>query len=651
MTSPQWRASGACLFTAFVGLVLFPAGLAVAQSKAKVKQADLTDEPLSEPDVLVDMGPSSPMPARVDKVDAAEKPAKSSNIRTRVKKRKTTKGPAEAVAPVEKRGIQQTAGFFGKSSTGSRKTASPGPQSTSRSAPPAQGQPGQGQSGMSDIERELQELYRKNGRQMPNMNVEEFQVQPDAPPRIPGSRHGPSSTSSSPNRATIRPSKPNFLERVFKLGRGKSKPQEEETQPRSRTPQSGFSPNGMRSPPAEPFRPGEQSYSPSAGQQRTPPPGYTVTPGTPPRSGMPMREPTAVGPIAIPPEPPSPQSAARPVIAPALPPAATSRDSQPFFDESTLQGDSENLDLAEDEPPHREAEKPAKTAETGPRIEPEESAKVPDDSPYSGLRIAPNEIETRITLDAPLTTPETGVNEKANPAAEAAPSKTSRSSDEPASGLPTQERSGSAGPTLKPRSPGVAPPDEDESLELDDEDAKDSNNDEKPKPPRAASTGDEPLSIPNEYQLPKLPESTPKPVENGEEAPEAPIRQPEEPTAASKEAAKPTKEIGKGFKGFCPVVLKDERRLVEARPDFKSEFRGRTYTFSSLAARQAFEESPQKYVPAGGGQDVVRLAGGDAGVEGSLEHAAWYRGRLYLFSSAETRREFVESPAKFHKND
>jgi YHS domain-containing protein len=43
--------------------------------------------------------------------------------------------------------------------------------------------------------------------------------------------------------------------------------------------------------------------------------------------------------------------------------------------------------------------------------------------------------------------------------------------------------------------------------------------------------------------------------------------------------------------------------------------------------------------------------GGEKGVDGSLEHAAWYRGRLYLFSSADTRREFVDAPSKFVAED
>jgi YHS domain-containing protein len=118
------------------------------------------------------------------------------------------------------------------------------------------------------------------------------------------------------------------------------------------------------------------------------------------------------------------------------------------------------------------------------------------------------------------------------------------------------------------------------------------------------------------------------------------------------ESEKPsTPGLMKGFRGFCPVVLKDDRKLIEARSHIRSEYRGKLYTFSTLDAKESFDENPRKYIPAGEGNDVVKLTVGETGIEGTLEHAAWYRGRLYLFSSPETRREFVETPSKFVVND
>jgi YHS domain-containing protein len=119
---------------------------------------------------------------------------------------------------------------------------------------------------------------------------------------------------------------------------------------------------------------------------------------------------------------------------------------------------------------------------------------------------------------------------------------------------------------------------------------------------------------------------------------------------AEKASEKPPAPIN-GLKGICPVALKDSRRLLDAQPGIKSEFHGKTYTFSSSEAKQAFDENPRKYAPVGGGNDVVRQTSGETNVEGTLEHAAWYRGRLYLFSTADSRHEFVETPSKFVVED
>lgn len=102
-----------------------------------------------------------------------------------------------------------------------------------------------------------------------------------------------------------------------------------------------------------------------------------------------------------------------------------------------------------------------------------------------------------------------------------------------------------------------------------------------------------------------------------------------------------------GLKGFCPVSLLDRRRLTDTNPEFKARFGLKTYYFSTADARNKFEQNPTRYLPVAGGNDVVRLAATDEEVKGKLDHAAWYRGRLYLFESAETRRVFFERPTEY----
>ena len=103
----------------------------------------------------------------------------------------------------------------------------------------------------------------------------------------------------------------------------------------------------------------------------------------------------------------------------------------------------------------------------------------------------------------------------------------------------------------------------------------------------------------------------------------------------------------RGLKGFCPVALHDERTLLDANPTFMSVLDSKTYTFASMEAKAKFDQSPERYAPVANGQDVVLMARTSESEEGSLDHAVWFRGRLYLFSSQVTLNTFVESPEEF----
>lgn len=96
-----------------------------------------------------------------------------------------------------------------------------------------------------------------------------------------------------------------------------------------------------------------------------------------------------------------------------------------------------------------------------------------------------------------------------------------------------------------------------------------------------------------------------------------------------------------GLKGFCPVVLRDDRRLVDADKEFAVVHKSRTYYVSSAEALRKFEGDPEKYAPVASGHDVILLTVEGRRVEGSLEHAVWYKDRLHLFSSKETLGRFV----------
>jgi len=104
-----------------------------------------------------------------------------------------------------------------------------------------------------------------------------------------------------------------------------------------------------------------------------------------------------------------------------------------------------------------------------------------------------------------------------------------------------------------------------------------------------------------------------------------------------------------GFKGFCPVALRDQRKLVDSNTEFSFEFDGNKYSFSSEQARQQFQNDPLRYAPVFGGHDVVAMSEGRQ-VEGRLEFAVWFRDRLYLFSTRSTMARFHSQPREFAVN-
>ncbi|QDU37101.1 YHS domain protein [Maioricimonas rarisocia] len=100
-----------------------------------------------------------------------------------------------------------------------------------------------------------------------------------------------------------------------------------------------------------------------------------------------------------------------------------------------------------------------------------------------------------------------------------------------------------------------------------------------------------------------------------------------------------------GLKGFCPVMLRDHRELVDAREPYRAHYKGHEYLLSSAEAVASFQVMPAAYAPALGGNDVIHYAHTGEYLAGSLDHAVWYKGRLYMFASAETQEAFAAAPS------
>jgi YHS domain-containing protein len=101
------------------------------------------------------------------------------------------------------------------------------------------------------------------------------------------------------------------------------------------------------------------------------------------------------------------------------------------------------------------------------------------------------------------------------------------------------------------------------------------------------------------------------------------------------------------MKGFCPVELRDNRQLKDSSLEFYSSYGSRTYYFSSANSLAKFVANPRRYVPAGEGRDVVLMTHTGEELQGRLDFAAWYRNRLFLFTSAKALQAFKANPAMY----
>ena len=106
-------------------------------------------------------------------------------------------------------------------------------------------------------------------------------------------------------------------------------------------------------------------------------------------------------------------------------------------------------------------------------------------------------------------------------------------------------------------------------------------------------------------------------------------------------------ELADGLKGFCPVAIRDDRRLTLALDEFTYEHQSQVYRFSSAEALAKFQANPELYAPMAGGLDVVAVRQGAAVANGSLDHAVWFRHRLHLFSTVENLATFRAAPRTF----
>ncbi len=108
---------------------------------------------------------------------------------------------------------------------------------------------------------------------------------------------------------------------------------------------------------------------------------------------------------------------------------------------------------------------------------------------------------------------------------------------------------------------------------------------------------------------------------------------------------KTPKQTAASFGGLCLVSAVENRELVDGSARNQIMYRGHTLYFSSPENKDRFLAAPATYWPMLDGKCAMSLIDNDESVEGSLEFAALFRNRVWLFVSKEAMQEFLLDPA------
>lgn len=102
-----------------------------------------------------------------------------------------------------------------------------------------------------------------------------------------------------------------------------------------------------------------------------------------------------------------------------------------------------------------------------------------------------------------------------------------------------------------------------------------------------------------------------------------------------------------GLDGYCPVALARQWRWVKGDRQYHVSFEGRPYWMESEAAAFEFAKSPEEFAPVFGGRDLLVKSLLRFSTPGRRDHGVRYRGRVWLFASEKTLREFAANPAMY----
>lgn len=530
--------------------------------------------------------------------------------------------------------------------------------------------------GETDVQRQLRLLYEKSGQEMPVMDINEMVV-PEPQPGVmpgagaPGNGGAPGGMPPSVSQPGMQPpadapKKPSFFERYF-LGKKGPPPAPQMQQPGLQRPGATAAPGGAVRPQAG------MPATPKPGPQNTP--AYRpYTPNPPAQSNAAVQRPGMTPSVGASNQRPNPQTQQRPQGYPAeqatpvvqpvqqpspqpgqgqLPPQnAGNQTQQPQAVRKS------ELPVLEDEPEESLEIDLTPRAPVAPANRAPQSAA---QQPAARQTPVPQVTLPRGVIPAPVPTPaqaNSGSSESNSPSSSSTPQEENPFSglrltipdaapQRPATTFSPPSASLANTPVINPLSPSNA------NTTLTNRPLRTT--------PAAAPLAPQPNGMtsggPARPTLSKSGAQTVPAIPVGKQSVSGPETNPflepaiDRTTPLSmlddnlRKLAEATEK--QGFKGFCPVMLRQHRTLANAKPQFNSLYQGKKFRFSSADAKAQFEKSPHLFAPAHNGLDGVAFLDTDKSLEASLDFACWYRGRLYMFTNRENLELFNAEPDQY----
>lgn len=99
--------------------------------------------------------------------------------------------------------------------------------------------------------------------------------------------------------------------------------------------------------------------------------------------------------------------------------------------------------------------------------------------------------------------------------------------------------------------------------------------------------------------------------------------------------------------GYCPVCMIDRAEMVKGKSTETAIHNGRKFQFASAEHKKRFLESPAKYLPGANGDCIVSLVDGGKRVAGDTKFPAMFADKVYFLADKQSRDKFLKDPEAY----